>query len=257
MNLVAFDTSTEACSVAVSVNGVVSVDHRIVRQQHAALLLPMLEALLAAAGITATDINGVVFGQGPGSFTGVRIAAATAQGLAVGANCAVQGVSSLQALASAALRADAATRASAATPPRYVFAAIDARMDQIYAGTYRVSDALGEEKTATRLDAVAPEAVLAANTWAVPSAVNVNAADADTVLLCGTGAERYRDDLNSSWRGVLASEPPLQKNQFPHAADILALADTRSEGPWLEPQHAQPVYLRNKVALTEAERAST
>jgi len=244
MNLVAFDTSTEACSVAISIDGEVTYDHRIVKQEHAALLLPMLSGLLAATDVSAMDIQGVVFGQGPGSFTGVRIAAATAQGLAVAAHCGVQGVSSLQAIASAAVRAQAERAQTmpvdeattdkvlpVSSAPLYVTAAIDARM-------------------------MGSEAVLAAEDWVVPSAVTLDGAASGAVILSGSGAERYSQVLSDTWRQTHHLEPQLQPGVYPHALDILALADTGNDAQWLEPQHAQPVYLRNKVALTEAERAS-
>ncbi|HAH70436.1 MAG TPA: tRNA (adenosine(37)-N6)-threonylcarbamoyltransferase complex dimerization subunit type 1 TsaB [Succinivibrionaceae bacterium] len=103
MKLLAVETATENCSAAVYVDGEITGVSELAPQKHAELILPMTDLVLKQAGISKQDLDGIVFGKGPGSFTGVRIAASTAQGLALGLNLRCAGVSSLEALAMQAL----------------------------------------------------------------------------------------------------------------------------------------------------------
>jgi tRNA threonylcarbamoyladenosine biosynthesis protein TsaB len=126
--MLALETSTAACSVALIARGVVHSDHRIVPREHNRLILPMVDSLLASAGVDRRDLNAVAFGRGPGSFTGVRIAAGIAQGIALGLSIPVVPVSSLAALAQSA----------AETHPHAhgVLATIRSRADEIYLAGY-------------------------------------------------------------------------------------------------------------------------
>lgn len=99
MRLLAFDTSTEACSAALMLGAEVGVRFEITERSHAELILPMIDALLGEAGVTLASLDGIALGRGPGGFTGVRIAAGVAQGLAYGAGLRVAPVSSLAAVA--------------------------------------------------------------------------------------------------------------------------------------------------------------
>ena len=99
MNYLALDASTEACSVALQVNGKIFSRYELCPQSHSLRLLPMIDDVLNEAGIKLAALDGLIFGQGPGSFTGVRIGVGVAQGLAFSANLPVVGVSSLQAMA--------------------------------------------------------------------------------------------------------------------------------------------------------------
>jgi len=262
MKLLAFDTSTEACSVAVQVNGEVLSDHRIVQREHAALLLPMLSQLLAEFGVAAKDIDGVVYGQGPGSFTGLRIAAAAAQGLALAADCGVHGVSTLHAMASGCARLRKAELSDKDKPAdRYIMCAIDARMDQIYANTYRVEKVTEAEKVTDTTEkitsaensiiAMAKEAVVDPERYVWPEALTQG-----ELLLCGSGAERYQSVLQDALKTKTQLDFDVMPDVFPHAIDLLRLTDTANPSIWKQAAEAQPVYLRNKVALTEAERSS-
>ena len=104
MNLLAIETSTDACSVALLSDSNILVDHRIAAQQHGSLVIPMIDAIMAEAQLRPTQLDGVVFGRGPGSFTGVRIGVALAQGIALGADIGVVGISTLHSVAQGAFR---------------------------------------------------------------------------------------------------------------------------------------------------------
>jgi len=252
VKLVAFDTSTEACSVGVQIDGEVRIDHRIVQREHSALLLPMVQDLLGQLSVKPAELDGVVFGQGPGSFTGLRIAAAAAQGLAVAANCGVQGVSSLRATASACLR----QHEDDIDGCEWIVAALDARVGQIYAGCYQAQEGvptLGEEE------------VMNANEFALPSLNDKLLMNSSTssehgtkkLVLCGAGAERYESAMAARFKEFDELELCVIPEVYPNAIDLLSLTCTGASARWLPPQEAQPVYLKNKIAFTEAERIST
>lgn len=259
MKLVAFDTSTEACSVAVQIDGEVRVDHRIVQREHSALLLPMVQGLLDQFSVKPAELDGVVFGQGPGSFTGLRIAAAAAQGLAMAANCGVQGVSSLEAIASACMREHPDDMVGC----DWLMSAIDARVGQIYANCYQAQvgvPALGDE-VVVNADEFAPamlsdELLLGSNDKSASESSNPERL-IKRLVLCGSGAERYESALAARFTEFKGLELSLISGVYPHALDLLSLIDTSPSAQWLPPQEAQPVYLKNKIAFTEAERAST
>jgi tRNA threonylcarbamoyladenosine biosynthesis protein TsaB len=123
MKLLALDTSTENCSLALWLDGDVIERQVLAGQRHSDLVLPMLAELLGEAGITLQALDGIAFGEGPGSFTGLRIACGVAQGLAFGADLPVLGISTLLALAAAA-------------PGERVIACLDARIGEIYHAAY-------------------------------------------------------------------------------------------------------------------------
>ena len=124
MNIIVLETATEACSVAVQSGDKIVSEYVICPQQHSQRILPMLAHALSEAGLAKQDIDGIGFGHGPGSFTGVRIAMGMTQGLALGLDIPVVGVSTLGAMAQQIF----------AQQPKVtdVFAAIDARMDEVY-----------------------------------------------------------------------------------------------------------------------------
>ena len=228
MKLLAFDTSTDACTVAVMVDRQVHVDHRLAARQHGTLLLPMIDKLMAQAGITAAQLDALIYGRGPGSFTGVRIGVATAQGIALGADIGVCGVSTLQSIAQGCHRQHADTS---------VAVSIDARMDEVYFCEYQCDQhelmmPLADEQIA-RPDAVHREA---ARYWA------------------GSGAERYEQILQEKYSVDITC---IRRECLPQAVDLLTIGAGRIRQGQLEPAElASPVYLRNSVALTTAERAA-
>ncbi|GAB3354161.1 MULTISPECIES: tRNA (adenosine(37)-N6)-threonylcarbamoyltransferase complex dimerization subunit type 1 TsaB [Chromohalobacter] len=225
--LLALDASTSACSCALWRDGHVISRYRDAPRQHTQLLMPMVDDVLAEAGVGLSDLDALAYGRGPGSFTGLRIAAGTAQGLAFALECPLIGVSTLEALALAAHR-----RLHA----RYVVAAMDARMDEIYAAAYRCHDGT--------LEPLVEEAVLIPERLRLPAAFH----DVDWVGI-GSGwtlRERMPVEVQSAL-GQCLSEPQ------PAAEDMVRLAAQAWEaGERPAADEAVPVYLRNEVAWKRA-----
>ena len=252
--LLALDCATDACSIALQVGHTIVDDHRLIPQQHAQQILPMIDTLLASAGVQATQLDGVVFGQGPGSFTGVRIAAAITQGIALGADGGVLGISTLQVMAQGCWRE---------FQDRQVGVALDARMDEVYWGLYTFDDALHCMRSCVA-DTVCLPALIQVEESVVESGVEpvVEPVEIDTQLvkpigLCGSGAERYSEQLRTAI-GLQTGQQQVVVRQavWPQARDLLAIAQQiASPADWQSAEAAIPVYLRNRVALTEAQRA--
>lgn len=218
MIVLALETATEACSAALLVRGEVRERFVVAPREHSKRILPMLESLLAEAGISLAQVDALAFGRGPGSFTGVRIAAGVAQGVAFAAELPVVPVSSLAALA----QGQSAGR---------VLAAIDARMDEVYWGAY-VRDTAG----LMRLQGA--EAVL-------PPGRTPTVEGGDW-LGAGSGWETYGEILAAHHAAVLRG---CASAALPRAADVARLgAAAFAAGESCTPEQAQPVYLRDRVA---------
>lgn len=221
--LLALDTATEACSVALLHDGRVLSHYEVAPRLHAQRLLPMIQQLLGEAGIAAAQLDAIAFGRGPGAFTGVRIAIGVVQGLAFALDRPVLPVSNLAVLAQRALREQGASQ---------VAAAIDARMDEVYWGCYRVE--AGEMRLCGQ------EAVLP------PEQTEVPRGSQGSWFAAGTG-----------W-GTFGGRIPLQPSgqdgaMLPHAEDLLTLARFAwARGEALPADQAQPVYLRDQVATPKA-----
>jgi len=230
MNLLAIDTSTDACTVGLLLGDEFLIDHRIAAQQHGALVLPMVDALLSKAGIKPTQLDGLVYGRGPGSFTGVRIGVAVTQGIALGADVGVIGISTMHSIAQGTYR-ECQTKS--------VLVSIDARMDEVYCAAY--------ELNAHGLMSACSEEYLCAPDDIPTSLLSM------CEVWAGSGAERYANILSAKY-SVPANGIVLHK--LPQAQDLLELARPLVENGALNaPENARPVYLRDKVADTTAERA--
>lgn len=235
MNLLAFELSTEACSVAVLAGGEVRERHEIAPRKHAEYALPWAEALLAEAGIAKSALDGVAVGRGPGAFTGVRLGISIAQGIALALDVPAVPVSTLRALAMRALPLGASAGDR-------VLAAIDARMREVYVARFRLAvDADGA------FDAIADgdEAVMP------PDAVSVPDGDGPWRGV-GTGFGALDGVLRQRFADRLVA---VDAEALPHAADVARLAAAalrRGEG--IAPERLEPAYLRNAVALTLVEQ---
>lgn len=238
MKILALDTATEACSAALSVDGTVSERYEVIGRGHAERLLPMVQELLAEAGLALAALDGIAFGRGPGSFTGLRIGAGVAQGLAFGAGLRVAPVSDLAALAS---------RAATLRGERFVLACLDARMAQVYWAAYDCADP------------AAPVAL-------IPEAVS----DPERVWLPGGDRTRKGDSPLFPEKGDcplflgvghgFAAYPALHTllgdrlggydaDLLPHAREIALIGEREfARGGGVDPELAVPVYLRDEVA---------
>lgn len=240
MNLLALETATEHCSVALLR---VAADGRhdvIARRLHAPrqqteLLLPMIDEVLTEAGIRLDDLDALAYSCGPGAFTGVRIAAAVAQGLALGADLPVVAVSSLQALAQGAYRVHGA---------QAVLASFDARMQEIYAGAYLLdANGLMQAQTAevATPPATLPEALCLA--WATLVDAALAPAQAAASVGAGSGWATYGDLLGGQLPvAQVDAELPPDAEDVARLALPLVLA-----GRAVAPEQALPVYLRDNV----------
>jgi len=223
MNLLAIETSTDRLSIAVSAGGRLHETTSVVGQRHAELTLDAIESLLAAVGLDRGDLEGIAFGAGPGSFTGLRIACGVAQGLALGLEIPVLGVSTLAALA------------EPAAAPR-VIACLDARMGEVYCAAYERSPSGWRMVMAPGV--FAPEAVpkVPGDGWAGR----------------GNGFAVHAERLVARFGSSVASTEP---DAFPTAGAVLRLAAPRiAAGEGADPAGAMPIYIRDKVALKTSER---
>jgi tRNA threonylcarbamoyladenosine biosynthesis protein TsaB len=243
MNILALDTSTEACSVALLAGDRVITRYQEAPRGHAELILPMVDALLAEAGIALKDLAAIAFGRGPGSFTGVRLASSVVQGLAYGAGVGVVPVSTLQAVALRALMDDDALEGT--KRGTHVLVCNDARMDEVYVGAF----VRGESGLAVPLG---PEAVRPPAAVVVPQGVREGEGRAGSVdvrwIGAGRGFKAYPElsRLRAESGGPLAA---VHESILPRAEDILAIARPEvAAGRVLPATAALPIYVRDEVA---------
>lgn len=230
--ILALETATEACSAALWVDGAVRERFEIAPRRHADLILPMAESLLAEAGIARAQLDAIAVGRGPGAFTGVRLALSVAQGLALALDRPVLPVSTLAALALEAAH-------HAAAPDATLLALIDARMSELYVGVYRLDD----DGLVGALD---DESLQAPKNLQVPEAARY--------LAIGSGCGVHAEVLSERFGERLVATLP---EALPHAAAIARLgAREFAAHGGVDAADAQPVYLRDKVAFTIAERAA-
>lgn len=219
MNLLALETATDCCSVALLTDADVLEDHRLAPRQHAALILPMIEGLLAQAGLARQALDVIAFGRGPGAFTGLRIAAGVAQGLALGLDRPLVPVSTLAALA----QASGAQR---------VLAALDARLGEVYFGYYtRGGDGL---VAADAADGLAP-----------PEAISLPADPAWRGVGVGPGWGAHREVLGARLAHCIDAVDADVQPRAGGLARLAAAAWLRGEA--VSAEFALPVYLRDRV----------
>jgi len=228
MNLLAIDTSSPACSVALKVGDDVSDRHEEQDREHTRLLTPMIRDLLAAAGLSMQQLDAIVLGNGPGSFIGMRIAASVAQGLAHGADIGIVPVSSLAAVAAEVFAASDADE---------VVVAQDAHMNEVYLGAFR----RGAENLP---DAIIPECLQSQTLIA-----GLDESSAPGRVAAGFGWARY-PALAAANASLIGSQSDVV---HPRARFLLALGEAAlASGSAIRPQDIVPAYLRSKVAQKPA-----
>ncbi|MBV9192099.1 MAG: tRNA (adenosine(37)-N6)-threonylcarbamoyltransferase complex dimerization subunit type 1 TsaB [Betaproteobacteria bacterium] len=218
MRFAAFETSSEWCSVALSIDGDIAAVERRAGHRHSELALPMLEQLLAGAGLKPADLQAVAFGAGPGSFTGLRIACGLAQGLALARDLPVIGISSLEAIA----QESGGSR---------VVACIDARMREVYYSAL-------EKHVDHWHEVIAAQCIPPENAPEPPGGDWIGV---------GNGFAVY---------GSLGMKKVLPE-VHPTALAVAHLAAPRlAAGEGVDAAQATPIYVRDKVAFTKAELAN-
>lgn len=220
--ILAIDTATEACSVALLNDDRLLAHFELCAREHTQRILPLVQHILQEGGVALNELDALAFGRGPGSFTGVRIGIGIAQGLALGAGLPLIGISTLKTMAQSAWRLNGACR---------ILAAIDARMGEVYWAEYQRDEQgnwCGEET----------EAVLK------PDAAAARMAALEGAWVCvGTGWQAWPQLSENSGLALTLSDVTL-----PCAEDMLPLAQQAlAAGNTVAPEHAEPTYLRNEV----------
>lgn len=224
MKLLAIETATEACSVALWIDGKILERFEIAPRRHSGLVLPWADALLAEAGIARGELDAIACGRGPGAFTGVRLAVALTQGIALALDRPAVPVSTLHALA-----------LQAPTGADEVVAAIDARMNEVYVARYR-----REREALVLLD---EEAV-------IDPALYRDSGVA--VVGVGSGFDACGGALRRGFEGRLVA---CDADALPRAGAVARIAAAAfALGAAVDPSFLEPAYLRNRVALTIRER---
>ncbi len=214
--LLAIDTSTEACSCALNLNGELYEKFEIIPREHTRHVLPMIKSLMLEQGLGFSDLNAIAVGSGPGSFTGLRIAAGVAQGLAFGANIPLIPVSTLASLAQQAIKTDYT----------HVLACLDAKINEVYWGLYAIGNGkvslLGNEQLCRPQDLEIFE------------------------TSCGLGSGlNFINQMPVQTQSLLISTDP---EIYPRAQAIVELAaQYYEEGRTIAAEDFSPTYLRNKV----------
>ncbi len=222
--ILAIDTSTEACSCALIMNGSITETFEVIPRQHAKRLLPMIKDLLADQSLDFSDLQAVAYGQGPGSFTGLRIAAGVTQGIAFAANLPVVPVSSLAALAYQVK--DELKQESA-----IVFSTLDARIDEIYWGMYDVQG--------TGLELLGKEILCK------PEQIPESDLQQGLALIGVGSGMNYLHRMPEIYRKNLIL---IKSDLYPRAGIIARIAaDYFKDGIIQSPEMVSPVYLRDKV----------
>ena len=218
LTILALDTCTESCSVALTHNGHIYAEQADAPREHSQRLLPMVDKVLKEADIDLSAVSLIAYGRGPGSFTGIRICTSMTQGLALGQDLPVVGISTLQAMAQAAIDNQGAEQ---------IVTAIDARMGEVYWGEF-----VNRQGLATLINnemVCRPEEVSRSLDYQQP------------VYACGTGFDAYPEL-------VISGMQLLADDKFPEARYMLPLAvNAHANGESTDVEGLQPVYLRDTV----------
>lgn len=216
--ILALDSSTEACSCALSIDGETFETFEVLPRKHTQYILPMIKRLMKEHSLNYADLDAIAVGAGPGSFTGLRIAAGVAQGLAFGAELSIIPVSTLAAMAHQSLNSTS----------KYVFTCLDARINEVYWAIYSIKGADVEIKGSEQLSK--------------PDYIDLNIEDSCYAVGNGMG---FIDAMPKETQALISS---YDVNVYPRAGAIAELALTYfKQGKAIKPETFSPTYLRNKV----------
>ena len=239
MKILSIDTSSEACSASINIDGELSTRFQIAPQKHSSLILGMCNELLAESELKLPQLDAVAFSQGPGSFTGLRIAAGVVQGMAYGANLPVIKVSTLDALAQQVITNTPLSLQFQKIAYPYntrIIAAIDARMSEIYWCVYSIA----------KNGLVSPLMPEALNRPSDILFENKIMAD-DEIFAVGSGWAEYKDELYN--KPTTSKILQIFDDKLTSAEEVGILAANKfSLGEFVTAGEAIPVYLRNDVA---------
>jgi tRNA threonylcarbamoyladenosine biosynthesis protein TsaB len=239
--ILAIDTSTDACSAALLTPEVVHQTVVIAAREHTQRLLPSIDALLKEHQVPLSKLDAIAFCVGPGSFTGLRIALSTAQGLAYGADLPLIPISTLETLACSALRLQLAT------PDQIIIPSIDARMNEVYWSAYRL-DETGDLLALCDETLSSPEC-LAESEWV---------SNANQCTIAGVGSGWQYDCFNDVKKEAASSNVVIKA--YPEAYDMALLAEKiyQQEGAdsekLISPLAAVPTYMRNEISWKKRTR---
>ncbi len=227
VKLLAVETSTEACSAALHIDGEVRELFEIAPREHTKLILPMIDSLLADAQLKPQQLDALAFSRGPGSFTGVRISTGVIQGIALGADLPVVPVSTLAAIAQHYLKN---------TDKDCAYTAMDARMGEIFWAAY-------QKNSQGYAELIGEEAVTLAENVVIPSIQGVG---------IGSGWGIYQQQLTDRLGALILD---IEVDHLPRASAIADLGVIGfNQNKAVDVEKAMPVYLRDKVAKKESER---
>lgn len=219
MNLLSIDTSTEIASVALLLGDVISCEVQDSQRTHAQLLLPMIDKLLVNAGLSINQLDGIIFGRGPGSFTGLRIACSVAKGLAYAHDLDLIPVSGLASIAWSARQ-----QLGDVTLP--ILAVVDARMHEMYWSYFPENQYVAEEH--------------------VTAVSHIDISPSNSFVIAGVGIDLYWPEFPDGLKSLINSPLCL----YPNAADMIRLVQHTDIKP-VSVAQAQPVYVRNQVTQGE------
>ena len=238
--ILAIETATEACSAALIRSSDTQESFgrfKLAPREHTKLILPMLDEVLEESGLTIADVDAIAFGQGPGAFTGLRIATGIAQGLALSIDKPLIPVSTLMALA---LQAKDKSNAKLGS---IVIATIDARMGEIYWGAFKV--------TATGVESIEEEQVSGPAFFQekLQDKAHQLAQENNALIVTGSGWDAYFANIDEHFTGDALTSITHIKGEFPNAMAVAKIAlPLFIAGELSSVEDAQPVYLRNNVA---------
>jgi tRNA threonylcarbamoyladenosine biosynthesis protein TsaB len=224
--ILSFDTSSEACSVYLEDNGEHCAEFDMAPRQHAQRLLPMIKSVLESRKLSPRELDAIAFSRGPGSFTGLRIAAGVAQGLSYGSDCGVLAVSNLEAIALSACEN---------TTLNYILVVLDARMDEVYCGLFEITRDLGG-MSAVKL--VGEESVTS------PEKMRLHTDQA--VYAVGSGLE-FVERFPASVQKQITSRDVAAVSMAEDIARV-ALRDFKLGVSLLTAREVRPSYIRDTVA---------